>query len=147
MIAIGSDHAAYGLKEVVKQFLEEKGYEYKDVGTHGTESVHYPEYAGLVARSVASGECEKGILICGSGIGMSMAANKVRGVRAALCSEPLSASLSRQHNNANVLCMGARLIGEEMAKEIVTTWLTTPFSQGERHQQRIDMMEEQHETI
>ncbi len=142
MIAIGSDHAAYELKEVVKNFLEEQGYDYKDVGTYSTESVHYPEYAKLVAHSVANGESEKGILICGSGIGMSMVANKVRGVRAALCSEPLSASLSRQHNNANVLCMGARLIGEEMAKEIVMTWLTTSFSEGERHQQRIAMMEE-----
>ncbi len=141
MIAIGSDHAAHGLKEFVKTVLAELGEECKDFGTNSSESVDYPKYAGLVANAVADGECEKGILICGSGIGMSMAANKVKGVRAALCSEPLSASLSRQHNDANVLCMGARLIGEEMAKEIVKTWLETAFSGGERHIRRIAMMD------
>ena len=139
-ISIGSDHGGFEYKDVIKNFLTNEGYEVIDEGTYSKESCDYPEIAKQVAKKVSTGEVSRGILICGSGIGMSIAANKVKGIRAALCSEATSARLSREHNNPNVLCMGQRLIGETMAVEIVKVWLNTEFSGG-RHQNRIDMIE------
>lgn len=139
-IAIGSDHGGLEYKNAIIKYLQEKGYETIDVGTYTKESCDYPLYAHKVAKLVANKEADKGILICGSGIGMSIAANKTKGIRAALCSETTSARLSREHNNSNILCMGERLIGETMALEIVETWLNTEFSGG-RHQHRIDLIE------
>ncbi|MBO7299917.1 MAG: ribose 5-phosphate isomerase B [Tidjanibacter sp.] len=136
-IAIGCDHAAFLFKEEIKNYLIEKGHEVVDKGCYSPERADYPDYGVAVGEAVASGECEKGVAICGSGIGISIAANKVKGVRCALCSEPLSARLSRSHNDANVLAMGARLIGLEMGKEIVDVWLATKF-EGGRHIGRID---------
>lgn len=143
LIAIGSDHAGFGLKKELVEFLKKRGEKVRDFGPENSDSVDYPVYAKKVANAVASGECQRGVLICGSGIGMSMAANKVKGIRAALCSEPLSAELSRQHNNANVLCMGARMIGTEMAQRILSVWIATEFSEQERHQRRIDLIEDE----
>ncbi|MDD3839518.1 MAG: ribose 5-phosphate isomerase B [Clostridia bacterium] len=137
MIAIGSDHAGFKLKEDIKEFLEEKGYDFKDYGTFSEESMDYPDVAAQVARSVAGGECEKGIIICGTGIGVSMVANKIKGVRAALCGDCFSAQASRQHNNANVLTMGERVTGPGLARQIVEIWLTTEF-EGGRHKRRVD---------
>jgi len=136
-IAIGCDHAAYEMKAHVAEMLRDRGVEVLDFGTYGPDSVDYPDYAAKVSESILSGESEKGILICGTGIGMSMSANKYRDIRAALCSEPVSARLSREHNDSNVLCMGARMIGTVMAVEIVSTWLNTSFD-GRRHQRRIE---------
>lgn len=136
-IAIGCDHAAYELKAEVAGFISDIGFEVLDMGTNGPESVDYPDYAGKVSEAVISGKADKGILICGTGLGMSMSANKYRGIRAAMCSEPVSARLSRQHNDSNVLCMGARMIGPLMANEIVDVWLKTPF-EGGRHQRRVE---------
>ena len=141
-IAIGSDHGGYNLKNKIIKFLEEKGYEIKDYGTYSTDSCDYPVYAKAVAKSVANGENEKGILVCGSGIGVSIAANKVKGVRAALCHESHSAMLSRLHNNANVLCLGERITGESLALDIVDVWLKSEY-EGGRHQRRIDMLDEE----
>lgn len=140
-IVMGSDHAGYSLKEEMKTYLTEKGYEILDVGTYSTESVDYPDFGHAAGRLVAQGKCERGIVICGSGIGISIAANKVRGVRCALCSEPLSAQLCRQHNDANMIAMGARLIGTDMAKKLVDIFLETPFL-GERHARRCEKIEE-----
>ncbi len=137
MIALGSDHAGYTLKTQIMQFLDEGGYEYKDYGTYSTQSCNYPEFAYSAACAVADGTCEKGIVICGSGIGISIASNKVKGIRCALCSEPYSAQMSRRHNNANMLAMGSRMIGQDIAKEIVNVFLTTQF-EGGRHQKRVD---------
>ncbi len=139
MIAIACDHAGPALKEEIKAMLTEMGETVKDFGTNTGDSVDYPVYAARAARTVASGECEKGIVICGTGIGISMAANKVKGVRCALCSEPLSAKLTRMHNDANMVAVGARVTGPELAKEIVRVFLTTPF-EGGRHQRRVDML-------
>lgn len=139
-IAIGCDHAAYDLKMQIIGWLEGQGYEVVDVGTDSRESCDYPVFAHAAAEKVAAGNCDKGILVCGSGIGMSMAANKVTGIRAALCSEPFSAMLSRLHNDSNMLCMGARLIGPDMAVEIITEWLETEF-EGGRHERRVRMIE------
>ncbi len=139
MIALACDHSALEMKETVKALLDEMGIPYEDFGTHTADSCHYPIYGARAARAVASGKCEKGILICGTGIGMSLAANKVKGVRCVACSEPYSARLSRQHNNANMLSIGARVIGAELAKMIVTEFLTTDF-EGGRHQTRVDML-------
>ncbi len=138
-IAIGSDHAGFALKEIVRQHLADKGFEVIDVGAYSAERVDYPVYGQKVGELVASGEAAKGIVICGSGIGISIAANKVKGIRAALCSECLSARLSREHNDANVLAMGARLIGDTMALSITDTFLAAKF-QGGRHQQRVDLL-------
>ena len=140
MIAIASDHAGYELKEKLKKHLEEKGFEYRDFGTYGTESCDYPVFAKKACNAVISGECEKAILVCGTGIGVSMAANKIKGIRAAVCSDTYSAKYTRLHNNANALCMGARVIGEGLAAEITDIFLTTPF-EGGKHQRRIDMFE------
>ncbi len=139
-IAVGSDHGGLEYKEKILEFLKNKGYETIDEGTYSKESCDYPEFARKVANLVAEKKADRGILICGSGIGMSIAANKVKGIRAALCSETTSARLSREHNNSNILCLGQRLIGETMAFEIVETWLNTEFAGG-RHQHRIDIIE------
>lgn len=142
MIAIGSDHGGYDLKESVIRHLKENGVEVKDAGCYTKESCDYPVFGHAVAKAVAEGECEKGIVICTTGIGISMVANKTKGIRCALCSEPLSAKMTRLHNNANVLAMGAGIIGANMANEIVDTFLNTEFSGDERHQRRIDLIEE-----
>lgn len=142
MIGLGSDQAGYQLKQEIIKYLEKQGLEYKDYGSYNEDSVDYPVYGKAVARAVASGECEKGIIICGTGIGISIAANKVKGVRAALCSDCFSAEATRQHNDANILAMGARVLGPGLAVKITETFLNTPFSGIERHQRRIDMLEE-----
>ena len=139
MIAIACDHAALEMKAEVIRILEERGLEYKDFGTYTADSCHYPIFGARAAQAVASGACEKGILICGTGIGMSLVANKVKGIRCSLCSDSYSAKMTRAHNNSNMLAMGARVIGIEVAKEIVTAWLDTPF-EGGRHQTRVDMI-------
>lgn len=141
MIALGSDHGGYGLKQEVIKHLQEKGIEYKDYGCYSEESCDYPIYGKAVAEAVAKGECEQGIIICGTGIGISIAANKVPGVRAALCHDCFSAQATREHNNANILAMGARVIGPGLALKIVDTFLDTPFSNDERHVRRISMLE------
>ena len=141
MIAIGSDHGGYDLRVAVVKYLEDKGYEVKDFGCPDKSSVDYPVYGKLVANAVADGECEKGIVICTTGVGISMVANKVKGVRCALCSEPLSAKMTRLHNDANVLALGGALIGPNMAYEIVDTFLNTEFSGEEKHVRRINMMD------
>ncbi|MEG0874414.1 MAG: ribose 5-phosphate isomerase B [Clostridiales bacterium] len=138
-IVIGSDHAGFELKKIVTEYLTENGVEVEDLGPYSNERVDYPIYGQKVGEAVSLGTVNKGIVICGSGIGISIAANKVKGVRAALCSEPLSAKLAREHNDANVLAMGARIIGEAMALEIVETFLHTEFKGG-RHQKRIDLL-------
>ena len=139
MIAIGSDHGGYLLKEEIKKHLKEKGYEFKDFGTDSTASCDYPVYAEKVCRAVQSGECEKGLLICGTGIGMSMCANKCKGIRAAVCGDHFSAEFTRKHNNANVLCLGARVIGAGVAMQLVDIFLTTEY-EGGRHEKRVEMM-------
>lgn len=142
MIGIGSDHGGFALKEAIKKHLEERGLEYRDYGTYSDASCDYPAYGRAVAKAVAAGECELGILICGTGIGISITANKVPGVRAALCSDCFSAEATRLHNNANILALGARVLGEGLALKIVDTFLDTPFSNDERHIRRISMIEE-----
>ena len=142
MIAIGSDHGGFELKKKLMEHLSERGLEYKDFGTYSSASCDYPVYAKAVANAVASGECDRGILICGTGIGVSMTANKIHGIRAALCGDCFSAEATRQHNDANVLCMGARVVGEGLALKIADTFLDTPFSNDERHIRRISMIEE-----
>lgn len=142
MIAIGSDHGGIKLKETVINYLKEKGLEYKDFGTYTTDSCDYPVFGKAVANSVASKESEKGIVICTTGIGISITANKVQGVRCALCSDSLSAKMTRLHNDANVLAMGAGIVGDNLALEIVDTFLNTEFSGEERHQRRIDLIED-----
>ena len=142
MIALGCDHGGYELKQEIKKYLDEKGIEYKDYGCDSTASVDYPVYAKKVAHAVADGECERGILICGTGIGISITANKVPGIRAALCGDCFSAQATREHNDANILAMGARVTGPGLALKIVDTFLDTPFSNDERHIRRIKMIEE-----
>ena len=141
MIALGCDHGGFALMQEVKKHLEERGFEYKDFGCDSEESVDYPVYAKAAANAVASGECDRGILICGTGIGISIAANKVKGIRAALCHDCFSAEATREHNDANMLAMGARVIGPGLALKIVDTFFDTPFSNDERHIRRIDMIE------
>lgn len=142
MIGLGCDHGGLELKNLVKAFLEEHGIECKDFGTYTSESCDYPIYAKKVANAVVSGECDKGILICGTGIGISIAANKVKGIRAALCHDVFSAKATREHNDANILAMGARVIGPGPALEIVKAFLETDFSNDLRHIRRINMIEE-----
>ncbi len=141
MIAIGCDHGAFELKNQMVEHFKKRGIELKDVGCYSLDSCDYPEYAKKVTDAVTSGECELGILICGTGIGMSMAANKVKGIRAALCSDCFSAQATREHNNANVLCMGARVIGPELAFRIADTFVDAKFSNDERHIRRISMFD------
>lgn len=138
-IAIGNDHSAVELKNIIKELVIEKGYEVIDLGTNSTESCDYPLYGEKVGRAVAEGEADLGIAICGTGLGISLAANKVKGVRACVCSEPYTARMSRLHNNANVLCFGARVVGSELAKMITEVWLDTEF-EGGRHQRRVDLI-------
>jgi RpiB/LacA/LacB family sugar-phosphate isomerase len=139
-ILIASDHGGYRLKETIKEILVKKGFDVADAGCESEESVHYPVFAADVAENVASGKYDRGILVCGSGIGMSIVANRVKGVRAALCFDPLTAQLSREHNDSNILCLGGRIIGPKIAEEIVFKWLGTPFLGG-RHEERIKMID------
>lgn len=136
-IAIGADHAGFPLKEELRELLTHKGFDVEDVGTHGPESVDYPDYAGVVAHRVASGAAERGILVCYTGVGMSIAANKIHGVRAALATCPEEVQLTRAHNNANVLTIGAKYTPSAAARELVDVFLGTPFDGG-RHQRRVD---------
>ena len=142
MIAIGCDHGGVELKDEIVKHLEKKGIECKDVGCYTSESCDYPVYAKKVTDLITSKECKEGILVCGTGIGMSMAANKVKGIRAAVCGDCFSAQATREHNNANVLCLGARVVGPGLALKIVDIFLETEFSNGERHIRRIDMLEQ-----
>lgn len=139
-IAIGCDHVGFELKTHIIEHLQSKGYGIKDFGTHSTERTDYPLFAKAVADAVTKGECEKGILVCGTGVGISIAANKVKGVRAVVCSEPYSALLSRAHNDTNVLALGSRVVGRDLALMITDIWLGGEF-EGGRHQTRVDMIE------
>lgn len=141
MIALGCDHGGFELKQEIIKYLEEKKIPYKDFGCDSTQSVDYPIYARKVGRAIQSGECEKGILICGTGIGISIAANKMKGIRAALCTDCFSAEATRQHNDANILALGGRVVGPGLAVKIVDTFLHTEFSHDERHQRRINLIE------
>ena len=141
MIALGSDHGGYSLKEHIKAYLEGKGIAYKDFGTHSTDSCDYPEFGRAAAESVASGECERGIVVCTTGIGISIAANKVHGVRCALCRDLLSAQLTRRHNNANMLALAGGFTGPFEAEHIVDAFLITEF-EGGRHERRVNAIEE-----
>lgn len=140
MIAIGSDHGGYALKQEIMKYLGGRGLEYKDFGTYSEDSCDYPVYGEAVARAVASGECERGILICGTGIGISIAANKVGGIRCANCADCYSAEMCRRHNNANILALGARTLGSGLALKIAETFLDTGFDGG-RHARRVDMLD------
>ncbi len=140
-IAVGSDHGGFVYKQLIIDFLRKIGQEIEDVGCYSTDSVDYPNQADKVCEKVHNGECERGILICGTGIGMSIAANRHDGIRAALCHEAFTARMSREHNNANVLCIGERVLGQEIALDVVGTWVETEFAGG-RHQRRLDLMAE-----
>ncbi|MDR1205320.1 MAG: ribose 5-phosphate isomerase B [Peptococcaceae bacterium] len=140
-VIIGSDHGGFKLKAVVKEWLEAQGYQVTDVGTHSEESCDYPDIARLVAQPLAKGEYDRGIVICGTGIGISITANKVPGIRAALCGDTFSAKMSRMHNNANILAMGERVIGQGLALEILETWFATEFEAGGRHETRVAKIE------
>ncbi len=142
MIAIGSDHGGYELKQKVIKHLEERGISCQDMGCNSLDSCDYPVFGHAVAKAVAEGKCEKGIVICTTGIGISISANKVAGIRCALCSDSLSAKMTRLHNDANVLAMGAGMVGPNLAMDIVDTFLDTPFSGEERHQRRINLIEQ-----
>jgi len=142
-IAIGSDHAGYTLKEQIREYLQELGCTVEDAGVFSEDSADYPDTAFKVALRVARSEADRGVLICGTGVGMSIAANKVREVRAAHASEPVTARLSREHNDANIICLGSRIVGLETAKAIVHTFLTTAFTHDPRHQRRIDKIARQ----
>ncbi|MDO5401713.1 MAG: ribose 5-phosphate isomerase B [Eubacteriales bacterium] len=139
-IAIGCDHGALALKNKLAAHLEGQGYEVRDFGTYTPDSCDYPDFAAAAAQAVASGECDRGIVLCTTGIGVSITANKVRGIRCALLSDVLSAKMTRLHNDTNMMAMGAGIIGENLALEIADTWLTTEFSGAQRHQRRIDKM-------
>ena len=141
MIAIACDHGGFAYKQTIMQHLADRQIEFRDFGTYTPDSCDYPDFAKPVARAVASGEYDKGILICGTGIGMSLAANKIRGIRAAVCGDAFSARATREHNDANILCMGARVISEAKALEITDIFLDTPFSGDERHSRRISKIE------
>ena len=139
-IAIGCDHGALALKEAMIAHLTKKGHQIKDFGTYTLDSCDYPDFAGAAAKAVASGECDKGIVLCTTGIGVSISAHKVKGIRCALLSDVMSARMTREHNDTNMMAIGAAVVGQMLAFEIVDTWLGTEFSQGERHQRRIDKM-------
>ncbi len=140
MLAIGSDHAGFGLKQAVMAHLKERGIEFKDYGTYTEASCDYPDFAEAVSQAIISGEADRGILICGTGIGISIAANRHREIRAAVCGDCFSAEATREHNDANVLAMGARVVGEGLALKIVDTFLDTPFSNGANHVRRISKL-------
>ena len=140
-ISMGCDHGGFGLKEDIKAFLIEQGHEVEDCGCYNTDSCDYPDFGEAAARAVSEGKCERGIVICTTGIGISISANKVKGVRCALCSEPWSAEMTRRHNNSNMLAMGAGVVGPNLARQIVTAFLTHEF-EGGRHQRRVDKMME-----
>ena len=140
-IALGADHAGFELKEKIKTFLAEEGYEVLDLGCFSKESVDYPVYGAKVAQALLKGEAERGILVCGTGLGMSMVANRFPGIRAALCHEPFTARMSRLHNDANILVLGGRVIGDVLALEMVKVFLETPF-EGGRHQRRVNQIDE-----
>ena len=139
MIALGSDHGGFALKEHIKAYLDSRGIAWKDFGCDSTDSCDYPDFGAAAARAVASGECEKGIVVCTTGIGISITANKVKGIRCALCSDPLSAELTRRHNNANMLAMGAGIVGTNLAERIVDTFLSAQF-EGGRHERRVNLI-------
>jgi len=139
MIALGSDHAAYDFKQEIMKYLSEREIQYKDFGCFDKERTDYPKYALTVSKAVVAGECEKGILFCGTGVGMSIAANKVKGIRAVVCSDCYSAKMSRQHNDSNILALGSRVVGIELAKLIIDEWLNTEYD-GARHENRINMI-------
>lgn len=141
MIGIGCDHGGYELKKEILAYLDKKGIEYQDFGCDSTEAVDYPVYARKVGQAIIDGDCDKGILICGTGIGISIAANKMPGIRAALCTDCFCAEATRLHNNANVLALGGRVVGPGLAIKIVETFLNTPFSEEERHIRRVEMIE------
>lgn len=141
LVAIGSDHGGFGLKEEVKRFLEERKVAFRDFGTYTEDSVDYPDISAAVAAAVAAGECERGIIVCGTGIGVCIAANKVKGIRAALCHDTFSAQMSREHNDANILTLGERVIGKGLALAIVDKWLATEFAGG-RHARRVEKITE-----
>ena len=141
MIALGCDHGGYELMQEVKAYLDKQGLEYQDFGCYSNEAVDYPVYARKVGHAIQNGTCDKGILICGTGLGISLAANKVKGIRACVCSEPFTAKMSRAHNDCNILAFGARVVGGELAKMIVDTWINTEF-EGGRHQRRVDLLME-----
>ncbi len=140
-IALGSDHGGFELKEAIKKYLEETKVPYVDFGTNSTESVDYPEFGEKVGQAVTSGDCDKGIICCGTGIGISIAANKVAGIRCAVVSDTYSAQMSREHNNANILALGGRVVGEGLALKIVEVWLNTEFAGG-RHERRVNLISE-----
>lgn len=140
IIGIGNDHAAVEMKKQIKEFLEQKGYQVINYGTDTDERCDYPIYGEKVGKAVANGEVDAGVLICGTGIGISISANKVKGVRAAVCSEPVTARLTKEHNNANIIAFGARIVGVETAKAIVTAWLDAEYAGGGRHGERIAMI-------
>ena len=139
-IAIGCDHGALALKEAMIAHLEKQGHQIKDFGTYTLDSCDYPDFAAPAAKAVASGECEKGIVLCTTGIGVSITCNKIKGIRCALLSDVMSARMTREHNDTNMMAIGAGVVGQMLALEIADTWLGTEFSQGERHQRRIDKM-------
>ena len=139
-IAIACDHGALELKNTVAAYLEKKGYEVSDFGTHTLDSCDYPDYASQAAKAVANGACDKGIVLCTTGIGMSIAANKIKGIRCALLSDLMSARLTREHNDTNMMALGAGVVGQMLALEIIDTWLGTAFSNGERHVRRIEKL-------
>ena len=143
MIALGCDHGGYELMQEVIKYLEEHGLEYKNYGTYSTDSCDYPDYAKKVAEAILAGECEKGILICGTGIGITIAANRYEGIRAANCTNSFMAEATREHNDANILALGGRVVGPGLALKIVDTFLDTPFSNAERHKRRIDLIEQE----
>ena len=142
MIALGCDQAGYELKQVIMKHLEDRGLEYKDYGSYSSEPVDYPIYGKKVAQAIVDGECDRGILICGTGIGISIAANKVKGIRAAVCSDCFSAEATRLHNDANIMAFGARVVGPGLVEKIVDVFLDTEFSGVERHKRRVDMIED-----
>ena len=137
-IAVACDHGGYALKEKIKIWLEETGYEIRDFGCYSSESVDYPDFILPAAQALADGEADKGVFVCTTGIGVSICANKVKGVRCALCADSMTARMTREHNDTNALAMGAGVVGENLAREILFTWLGTPFSGVARHQRRID---------
>ena len=140
MIALACDHGAFDLKHAIMKHLDEKGLAYKDFGCFDKTSCDYPDFAGPAAKAVASGECDRGIILCGTGVGIGITANKVPGIRCVTCSDTYSARMSRLHNNANMIALGSRVLGTELAKDILRIWLTTDFSDEQRHRDRVEMI-------